>query len=78
MAGRASRDFLWRARGDNLSALVAGLRSQINDPVGTLDDVEIMFDDNHRMARVNQSLEYLQQHPHIVEVQAGGGFVEEE
>ena len=72
----AIRHVFWRSLGNNLSAAIAGFRAEINQPVGTLDDVEVVFNDNDGMARIHEALENLQQHAHVVEVQAGGGFVE--
>jgi hypothetical protein len=37
-----------------------------------------MLDDDHGMPTVHEALKNFQQHAHVVEVQAGGGFVEEE
>src|SRR5258708_28028848 len=48
------RDLLRRAGGDDLAALVAALGAHVDDPVGALDDVEIVPDDQHRAAPVDQ------------------------
>ena len=61
---------------DNLAALIARVRAKVNDPVGGFDDVEIVLDDEHGMAGINKALENFQEHAHIVEMEAGGGFVE--
>ena len=78
MTGLACGDGLRRALGDDLSAFVAGFGSQVNDPIGAFDDVEIVFDDEHRMTGIDETLKSFQQNPDVVKVQAGGRFVEEE
>ena len=45
---------LRRSDGDNLPALIASLGTKIDYPVGSLDHVEVVFDDNERAARVDQ------------------------
>ena len=70
-------DFLRRALRDDLSAFVARFGTKVDDPIGALDHVEVVFDDDHRMTGVNQTLEHLEEHADVVEVQAGGRFVEE-
>ena len=62
---------------DNRAAAVASFRAQIDDPVGGLDHVEIVLDDDHGIAFVYQSLQHEQQFAHVLEVQARGRFVED-
>ena len=66
------------SRGDDLPALVAGVGAQVNDPVGRLHNVEVVLDDQHRVAGIHEPLEDSKQHAHVVEVQAGGRLVEQE
>ena len=70
-------DLLRRAGGDHLAALVPALGAEVDDPVGALDHVEVVLDDDHRVALVDQPLEHLEQLVDVVEVQAGGGLVED-
>src|SRR6266480_5518389 len=74
----ALSDVLRRSRRHDLPAFVAGFRSEINHPIRAFNHIQVVFDDHHRMTGVNQTLEDFEQQAHIVEVQAGGGFVEEE
>ena len=53
---RAGGDLLRRAAGDELAAAGAALRAEVDDMVRDLDDVEIVLDDEHRVARVHQPL----------------------
>ena len=45
--------------------------------VGGLDDVEVVLDDDHGVAGVHQAVEHAQQLADVLEVQAGGGLVED-
>ena len=63
---------------DDLAARVAAFRAEVDDPVGGADHVEVVLDHDQRMAGVDQPAEGLQQLRDVVEVQAGGGFVEQE
>jgi hypothetical protein len=71
-------NLLWRSADDDLAAAIAGFRAEVNHPIGTFDHIEIVFDDDDRMAGVHKALKDLKQHAHVVKVQAGGGLVEEE
>jgi hypothetical protein len=76
MARRTCGDLSRRSLGDNSPAVIACVRPKVNHPISRLDHVEIVLDDPHGMARVHQPLKNLEQHADVVEVQAGGGFVE--
>ena len=54
----------------------AAFRSQVDDPVGGLDDVEVVFDDDDGVAMIAQPVQHRQQLRDIVEMQAGGGFIQ--
>ena len=51
--------------------------SEVDDPIGGFDDVEVVLDNHHRVALVAQSVEHVQELRDVVEVQSGGGFVED-
>ena len=70
-------NFFRGAAGEHFAALVAAIRSQVDDVVCGFDHVEIMLDDDHAVSRIHQFGNHTQQMPDIVEVQAGGGFVED-
>ncbi len=78
MASWAASDVLRRADRYNLPALVAGVGAEINDPVGGLHHVEVVLDDQHRVAGIHKPLEDLEQHAHVVKVQPGRRLVEKE
>ena len=78
VAGWARDNAFGRAVRDDVTAFVAGFRPEVNDPIGALDDVEVVLDDEHRMTGIDETLKSLQQNTNVVKVQAGGRFVEEE
>ena len=57
--------------------MVAPAGAEVDQPVGGLDEVEVVLDDQHRVAGVLQRAQGAQQAGDVVEVQAGGGFVEQ-
>ncbi len=59
VAVRTGRDLLRRAHRDDLPALVPGVRAQVYQPVGGLDDLEVMLNDEHGVAGIHQALEDL-------------------
>ena len=63
---------------DHLAAPFAGIRAEVDDPVGGADDVQVVLDDDQGMALVQQDVEGLEQFLHIVEMEARRGLVEEE
>ncbi len=73
----AADDFFRRADGDDAAAAVAGFGTQVDDPVGLLDDVQVVLDQDHGVAQVDQAVQDLQQFGQIVEVQARGRLVQQ-
>src|SRR4051794_34417863 len=55
----------------------APLGAEIDDVIGRLDHVEIVLDDDDRVALVDQLLEHVEQLPGVLEVQPGGRLVED-
>src|SRR5882724_8815757 len=64
------------ALGDDAAAAFAAFGAEVDDPVGLLDDVEVVLDDEHGVAKIDQPLEDIEELSNVVEVQAGGGLVE--
>ena len=69
---------LRRAGGDQLAAGVAAFGAEVDQPVGGADHVEVVLDDDERVARFEQLAERAHQLGDVVEVQAGGRLVEHE
>jgi len=68
-------DEFGRALGDDAAAAFAAFGAEINDPVGLFDDVEMVLYDEHSVAETDEALQHIEKFSHVVEVQAGGGFV---
>ena len=69
---------LGRAVAHQFTAGVAALGPEVDDPVGAADHVEVVLDDDQRVAGVQQFAQAAHQLGDVVEVQAGGGLVEQE
>ena len=66
------------ALGDELAAVLAGFGAKVEDPVGGFDDVEVVLDDEKGVAGIDEFLEDGEEVLDVGEVEAGGGFVENE
>src|SRR5690606_23102448 len=56
---------------------IAAFGPPVPHPVGRLDDVQVVFDDQHRIAAVDELVHDLQQHFDVAEMQARGGLVQD-
>jgi len=65
-----------RALRDDAAAAFAAFRAEVDDPVGLLDDVEIVLDDQDGVAERDEALENIEEFADVVEVKAGGGLIE--
>src|ERR1700704_3462390 len=70
-------DELGRALGDDAAAAFAAFGAEVDDPIGLFDDVEGVLEDEHGVAEIDEALEDVEEFSNVVEVQAGGGFVED-
>ena len=77
IAPRLPCDGFRSPRRDDFAAAVAAFGAQVDDPVGGLDDFDIVLDDDHRVALLDELVQHLEQLAHVVEVQAGRGLVEQ-
>ena len=59
MTGQAGGDVFRCAGGDDLAAAGTAFWSEIDDPVGGLDDVEVMLDDHDGVALIGQAVQDL-------------------
>ena len=59
------------------AAAGAAFGAHVDDPVGGLDDVEVVLDDEQRAAAFDEFAEGGEELLHVVEVEAGGGLVED-
>ena len=58
VAGLDPGHLLGGAGGHHIAAAVAALGAEIDDVVSGLDDVQIVLDDQDRVARIHQTLQY--------------------
>ena len=66
-----------RAFGHQRTAAFAALGAEIDQPVGSADDVEIVFDHQQRMTGIDQLAESAEQARDVVEMQAGGWLIKQ-
>jgi hypothetical protein len=76
-AVRVLRDLLGRALSDDLAAAVTALWAEVDDVVGVEHDVDMVLDDDDRVASVDEPLEDRQQISYVLEREAGRWFVED-
>ena len=74
----ACRNSLGSARRYDSSAILAAARPHVDNIVGTLDDIEIMFDDNDRIAAVDKSVQNSHECGNVVEMKACCRLIENE
>ncbi len=63
--------------GNDLTAAAAAFGAHVDDPVGGFDDVEVVLDDEEGTATFDEFAEGCEELGYIVEVEAGGGLVED-
>ena len=63
---------------DDGAAQVAGAGAEFDDVVGGLDDVGVVLDDIDGVAHLHHALEQVDEVAHVLEVEAVGGFVDDE
>jgi hypothetical protein len=66
-----------RAHAESRAAAGAAFGAHVDHPVGGLDHVQVVLDDDDGVAGVAQLVQHLQQQLDVVEVQAGGGLVQD-
>ena len=71
------RKLFRRAGCDDLAAATTTFRPEVDDPVGSLDHIEVVLDDDDRVAVVAQTMQHFEQLFDVVEVQAGRRLVED-
>jgi hypothetical protein len=77
VAGWVGGDLFGGAGGDDLTAAAAAFGAHVDDPVGRFDDVEIVLDDEEGAAAFDELAEGGEEFGDVVEVEAGGGLVED-
>ena len=70
-------DGFGRPLGDDPAAAGAPFGAEVDEPVGGLDDVEVVLDDDDRVSLPLEAVEHVQQLADVVEVEPGGRLVED-
>lgn len=55
-----TRDVGRRPLRHNGSAAVAAFRSKVDDPIGVPNHIEVVFDDEHRIARLHEAIQHIE------------------
>jgi hypothetical protein len=66
-----------RAHKEHFAAFVAAFGADVEQPVGALNHVEVVLNDEHGIAQLNQLVEGAEQLSDVLEMEARGGFVED-
>src|SRR3954452_21450986 len=66
-----------RAGHNDTSALVAALRAEVDDPVGGLDDVQVVLDHEDGVPTVDEAMQDLEELLDVGEVESGRRLVED-
>ena len=77
MARGDLHDLFRRSLGDDAAPAAAAFWPEIDDPVGSLEDVEVVLDHDDRIAMVAEPVQHGQQHLDVVEMKARRRFVED-
>lgn len=70
-------EVFWGAGGDDLAAVLTAFGAHVDNPISGFDDVEVMLDDNHGVAAVDEFAEDFEQTADVVGMEAGGRLVED-
>src|SRR5216684_139525 len=70
---RASDEF-GRSLGDDAPAAFTAFGAEVDDPVSLFDDVEMVLDDQHGVAEIDEALQDVEKFSHVVEMEARGGY----
>ena len=65
------------ARRDDLAAGRPAFGADVDDVVGDLDHVEVVFDDDDRIAAVDEFVEHVEQQADVLEMEPRRRFVED-
>src|SRR5260370_6948543 len=65
-------DELGRALGDDAAATLAAFGAEVDDPVSLLDDVEVVLDDEHGVAEINEAFQDVEELSAVIQVPTRG------
>ena len=77
MGGIDCGDLLWCAFGNNGSAPNPAFGAKVDQPVSSLNHVEVVLNDQHGVALVDKTAQHREQAADIFKVQTGRRFIEQ-
>ena len=77
MAGFHSCDIFGCTFGDNRAAPVTAFWTEIDQPVSCLDDVKVVFDDEHSVSLVDESRQDDQEAAHVFKMESSRRLIEQ-
>ena len=78
VGGFGGSDIFGGSGDDEFASSVTSFRTNIDDPVGGLDDVEVVLDHHDAVALLDEALKGFQQDGDVIDVETGGRFVKDE
>src|SRR5687767_10313280 len=78
MGGVGAGELFGGAFGNDAATIFAAFGTEVDDPVGFGDEIEIVLDDDDGMTGVDEALEHLDEALDVAHVEANGGFFEDE
>ena len=73
----ASRQIFWRSLKYQAATFVSAIGAEVDDPVGTLDDLHIVLDNQYGMTSLDKRVKRVEQFLDVVEMQARRRFVKD-
>src|SRR5260370_38026468 len=73
----AAGHLLGRALSNDAASSFTAFRTKIDNPIGLLNYVEMVLDDEHGIAKVDEAIKDVKQLFYVVKMQASGGFVQD-
>ncbi len=70
-------DFIRCPAGNDPAAFPSATRPHVNDVIGILNYIKVMFNNHYGSAMINQSLKNMQQCPHILRMQSDCRFIKD-
>src|SRR6516162_2266336 len=72
-----ARDLFRSALRDETAAVFPTLGAKVDQPVSVTDHVEVVLDEDDRVSQSGEPVQDVQQFLDVVEMQAGGGLIEQ-
>ena len=71
------RDLFRHTRGHDPAAVITTAGAEVDDVIGALDHVQVVFDDDERMIPLHQHLKTIQQHADVLKMQASRRLIKD-